>query len=585
MAFFADLLAGQSLEDGHIAPRRDYNPHAPFRCGVLHCFGVDFLSNKEVLEVFSSLAPQQVEWLDDSSCNVIFRDDEAMQKAVGSLKALDQDASAEEPWTRTRLIAGSKASSKAAPSSLREFRLELRAATEADRKNPGHSGHMDSIYYAQIKEQQVLDKQKKDLAALDTQKKHLPVEEQRQQLGLRREKKRQRQNSFISKQAARSQAQGASEKDTSRPVETGAETLAPRLGMRGLLDPLLFMRVPSSASRGSTALEKTPEAGDLQADDLRSALRRAEAEYTAVLQPTGNACAAQTKRGREATPSGRRRERTPAGMGREGNTGAAELDRGQKRRPLDQEPRPVSEATPPNKRPEAMPQVEAFLKEHKVRCRRYVLHRTFRSVIYKSQKEPGGGGAEAAQPAEGDAASKAVDRLPPWEQYLHHNSFFAKQGHFMHTVAWEADGLHILAVIPLAARVDVNAVAKAIQKPSTALKQRKLKDIAKQTGFPIFVCPPFGHPKATDGSLPVLLVDSSIMELKGSLLFDCGSVGLCLQASELLRSTQGACVEGLATTPAKPLVEQVQAPSVEATGADVSMALTQAQHAEQLLTS
>merc|ERR1711920_312085 len=139
-----------------------------------------------------------------------------------------------------------------------------------------------------------------------------------------------------------------------------------------------------------------------------------------------------------------------------------------------------------------------------------------------------------------------VDRtLPPWEQYLKINHLFVRHGHFMHTVAWEAEGRRILTVIPHPTRVDIDRLARAIQVPRVAIKQRKIKDISTETGFPIFVCPPFGHPKDSQGREPILLVDSMITEFKKPLLFDCGSVGISVPVTEFFRSTRAACIEGL----------------------------------------
>merc|ERR1711907_520909 len=109
---------------------------------------------------------------------------------------------------------------------------------------------------------------------------------------------------------------------------------------------------------------------------------------------------------------------------------------------------------------------------------------------------------------------------------MHTNSHFVRHGQFMHSVAFVADGRRILAVVPHPKRVSMEHLARAVQKPESALKQRKLKDIEKETGFPTFVCPPFGHPKDNEGQLPMLLVDSAITEQKRPMLLDCGTVGL-----------------------------------------------------------
>lgn len=198
-----------------------------------------------------------------------------------------------------------------------------------------------------------------------------------------------------------------------------------------------------------------------------------------------------------------------------------------------------------------MPEVENFLAKHRVRCQRYSIHRTIRSIIY-TQQQKRKKAQQAKKAEEGEIKLQSKDGklgpdkdLSPWDQYLKSNGGFTKHGHFMHTVAWQSNGRHILTVIPHPTRVDLEKVARAVQRPKETLKQRKLGDLAKQTGFPVFVCPPFGHPKDADGRDPILLVDSSVTELKRPLLFDCGTVGLCIPVSEFFRCTGAACIEGL----------------------------------------
>eukprot|EP00913_Durusdinium_trenchii_P027869 g26131.t1 len=142
-------------EDVHICPRREHNDLAPLRREVLHCYGVDFLSNKEVLEVFAAWEPKEVEWLDDSSCNLVFETEEAVQKAIREL-AVAGDGSA-------MIFSQDEKKGKARRGGPKNFCFQLRVASEADRKDPTHSGHTDSIYYAHVKEQQAMQKQATEL--------------------------------------------------------------------------------------------------------------------------------------------------------------------------------------------------------------------------------------------------------------------------------------------------------------------------------------------------------------------------------------------------------------------------------------
>ena len=159
---------------------------------------------------------------------------------------------------------------------------------------------------------------------------------------------------------------------------------------------------------------------------------------------------------------------------------------------------------------------------------------------------------KAAAQKEGKApAAKAADKIkaaevPAWEQYLQANSAFVSHGVFMQTVAWQVEGRRVLSVVPHPQMTDVEKVAKAVQKKASAVVQCKLSDISKETGFPAFVCPPFGYPPDAEGRPPLLLIDSSVTEMKRPLLFDVGSMGISLTVSEFLRSTRACCVENLA---------------------------------------
>ena len=40
------------------------------------------MSTKECLQYFGEYGPKNVEWIDDSSCNVVFRDDTSAKRAI-----------------------------------------------------------------------------------------------------------------------------------------------------------------------------------------------------------------------------------------------------------------------------------------------------------------------------------------------------------------------------------------------------------------------------------------------------------------------------------------------------------------------
>lgn len=139
------------------------------------------------------------------------------------------------------------------------------------------------------------------------------------------------------------------------------------------------------------------------------------------------------------------------------------------------------------------------------------------------------------------------EEASPWDAYMKANGHFIASGLFMQTVAWQVEGRRVLSVVPHPLMTDKEKVAKAVQKPLSAVQPCKLKDISQETGFPVFVCPPFGYPVDQQGRPPLLLIDSSVVDQKRPLLFDCGTTGVSLSVSEFLRSTSACCVEQLST--------------------------------------
>jgi hypothetical protein len=48
--------------------------HDDIRLNTVHVLGVQEMSTNEVLDYFSGLNPSKVEWINDTSCNVVFDD-------------------------------------------------------------------------------------------------------------------------------------------------------------------------------------------------------------------------------------------------------------------------------------------------------------------------------------------------------------------------------------------------------------------------------------------------------------------------------------------------------------------------------
>ncbi|GLC70763.1 hypothetical protein PLESTF_001030700 [Pleodorina starrii] len=62
--------------------RREVDKDVERRPDTIYLYGVDVMSTKEVLSYFSEYGPVFVEWLDDSSCNVVFGDSNGAKRAL-----------------------------------------------------------------------------------------------------------------------------------------------------------------------------------------------------------------------------------------------------------------------------------------------------------------------------------------------------------------------------------------------------------------------------------------------------------------------------------------------------------------------
>lgn len=77
-------VTGQ-MEVDLVAPRTEVDPSIPRRPDAVHLYGVDTLSTRDALAYFSEYGPTFVEWINDSSCNVLFADAGSAARAlVGS---------------------------------------------------------------------------------------------------------------------------------------------------------------------------------------------------------------------------------------------------------------------------------------------------------------------------------------------------------------------------------------------------------------------------------------------------------------------------------------------------------------------
>jgi len=103
---------------------------------------VDDMSTKDVFSYFNDFAPGSVEWIDDSSCNVVWDDDFTASRVLMAIgKEIDgHNSAADDDMMDTAKIRW-----KIGPPHPKAKRLLLRLATKKDKKMPGAARR--SMYY------------------------------------------------------------------------------------------------------------------------------------------------------------------------------------------------------------------------------------------------------------------------------------------------------------------------------------------------------------------------------------------------------------------------------------------------------
>merc|ERR1712136_322213 len=79
-------------------PRREFEEGVAVRKNAVHVYGLDFLQQDHMLEIFSQFNHRYIEWINDSSANVVFQDEAGATRA---LQALTFPKEGDPPWRRT----------------------------------------------------------------------------------------------------------------------------------------------------------------------------------------------------------------------------------------------------------------------------------------------------------------------------------------------------------------------------------------------------------------------------------------------------------------------------------------------------
>jgi len=73
-------------------PRHEQPKTATIREDALHLYGTDACSTDEIFAYFASYSPKYIEWIDDSSCNVVFASAECAARALTEKRLETQEA-------------------------------------------------------------------------------------------------------------------------------------------------------------------------------------------------------------------------------------------------------------------------------------------------------------------------------------------------------------------------------------------------------------------------------------------------------------------------------------------------------------
>jgi len=83
----------EGLEDGLLEEAKEASNMAEQRMNAVHVYGVDKMSTGNIMSCFSGYGPSWVEWINDSSCNVVFEDDPSAARVLFTLALPEKDGS------------------------------------------------------------------------------------------------------------------------------------------------------------------------------------------------------------------------------------------------------------------------------------------------------------------------------------------------------------------------------------------------------------------------------------------------------------------------------------------------------------
>jgi hypothetical protein len=155
------LLHGKKSVDDDLDLLNIYS-NGVFRKDALHLFGVDELSTNDVFDYFKSFKPFAVEWINDSSCNVIWRNEVHAANALlgtsieyneSSESLLKQEENVDDKELNKQIILSKFHKRKPSPlfkwrkglKSIKNHQIYIRYMRKTDKKKKG--AESKSKYY------------------------------------------------------------------------------------------------------------------------------------------------------------------------------------------------------------------------------------------------------------------------------------------------------------------------------------------------------------------------------------------------------------------------------------------------------
>jgi len=112
------------------------SPNPVLRKEALHIFGVDFFSEKEISDFFGEFNPVKIEWINDSSCNLIFTTHDDASNGLFAKSEVIEGSDHDLDWRKSLDI----------DKDGKQFNFMIRPCTLEDIKDPNTKGTYSKYY-------------------------------------------------------------------------------------------------------------------------------------------------------------------------------------------------------------------------------------------------------------------------------------------------------------------------------------------------------------------------------------------------------------------------------------------------------